>query len=779
MYKKPLLMKIMFLRQAHSYRLPTALALLACTLAGLAQAREIPLERVRDKAGEIDRLIAAKLEKEKISPNAPVTDEVFVRRVYLDIVGRIPSLKETTEFLASKDTDKRARLIDTLLASDGYVQNFANYWGDILRVKSKLSVGNSQAAGEAYLQWVRQSLKDNKPYDQMVRELLAASGKTYENGAVGYYIRDYNMPLDNMAVTTQVFMGTSMVCAQCHNHPFDKWTQMDYFQMAAHTNGMMSTNRLSDPLLADAFYGPATKSKKSKQAASALDVLKMDDMADMTRKDVSQIMNQILRPLRYNTVLDNTDSRALRLPKDYQYTDAKPGSAVKPMIPASFSKDGNIVKKGQKPIAAYAEWMASKENPRFTLVIANRLWKKAMGMGLIEPVDEITDSTVPSNPQLMTFLESTMKDLNYDMREYLRIIFNSETYQRAAYAKDVELGELYHFPGPLLRRMSAEQIWDSMVTLYKPAPDTPNLNTRIASDTVIRQVEWLDRSLNALTREELAAGAAQVHAIQQQLAADVRKAQEDLVEATKNNDEEGIRAAKKIVSNQRRALDAAAEEIVYSMGFKKFAQLIREGKIEEQTEDAEFAKEVAKVLQSSNGKDLNIDEALRIMAKQQRARLSAQQTARLKRDVEQLKVKSKKELNSLKAWESFRDTFMVRAADLSSPAPNGHFLREFGQSDRELVSNANNEATVGQALMLLNGRTFTQLMNPFTMISRSLKRATSAEETIDTIYLSLFSRKATAEEKELLAPVVEGKGQTGKGDALWTALNTRQFYFIQ
>jgi hypothetical protein len=779
MYKKPLLMKIMFLRQAHSYRLPTALALLACTLAGLAQAREIPLERVRDKAGEIDRLIAAKLEKEKISPNAPVTDEVFVRRVYLDIVGRIPSLKETTEFLASKDTDKRARLIDTLLASDGYVQNFANYWGDILRVKSKLSVGNSQAAGEAYLQWVRQSLKDNKPYDQMVRELLAASGKTYENGAVGYYIRDYNMPLDNMAVTTQVFMGTSMVCAQCHNHPFDKWTQMDYFQMAAHTNGMMSTNRLSDPLLADAFYGPATKSKKSKQAASALDVLKMDDMADMTRKDVSQIMNQILRPLRYNTVLDNTDSRALRLPKDYQYTDAKPGSAVKPMIPASFSNDGNIVKKGQKPIAAYAEWMASKENPRFTLVIANRLWKKAMGMGLIEPVDEITDSTVPSNPQLMTFLESTMKDLNYDMREYLRIIFNSETYQRAAYAKDVELGELYHFPGPLLRRMSAEQIWDSMVTLYKPAPDTPNLNTRIASDTVIRQVEWLDRSLNALTREELAAGAAQVHAIQQQLAADVRKAQEDLVEATKNNDEEGIRAAKKIVSNQRRALDAAAEEIVYSMGFKKFAQLIREGKIEEQTEDAEFAKEVAKVLQSSNGKDLNIDEALRIMAKQQRARLSAQQTARLKRDVEQLKVKSKKELNSLKAWESFRDTFMVRAADLSSPAPNGHFLREFGQSDRELVSNANNEATVGQALMLLNGRTFTQLMNPFTMISRSLKRATSAEETIDTIYLSLFSRKATAEEKELLAPVVEGKGQTGKGDALWTALNTRQFYFIQ
>jgi hypothetical protein len=122
---------------------------------------------------------------------------------------------------------------------------------------------------------------------------------------------------------------------------------------------------------------------------------------------------------------------------------------------------------------------------------------------------------------------------------------------------------------------------------------------------------------------------------------------------------------------------------------------------------------------------------------------------------------------------------MVRAIDLRAPAPNGHFLREFGQSDRELVENANEDATVGQALMLLNGKTFTQMMNPYTLISRSLRRAETTEETIDTIYLSLFSRKATSEEKALLVPVVEGNGVTGKGDALWAALNTRQFYFIQ
>jgi hypothetical protein len=622
---------------------------------------------------------------------------------------------------------------------------------------------------------VRESLAANKPYDQMVREMLTADGKTYENGAVGFYIRDYNMPLDNMAVTTQIFLGTSMVCAQCHNHPFDKWTQMDYYQMAAHSYGMTATNGLSNPVLAGIFGGYGSKSKKKNANAS----LTANLPKGVERKDLGRAMNEILRPLRYNTVLDQTDKKELLLPHDYQYSDAKPKQEIEPTIPASFSKDGKIVKEGQKPISAYAQWMASKENPRFTLVIANRLWRKAMGMGLIEPVDEITDSTVPSNPQLMTFLENTMKELNYDMKAYLRMIFNSASYQRAAYTKDVELGEVYHFPGPLLRRMSAEQIWDSMVALYKPSPDTPSLESKIERESTIRRIEWLDRSLNSLSPQELTAGAAKVSQVQKQLASDVRKAQEQLTEATKTKDEDAIRAAKKVVANQRKAIDQAAEDIIYSMGFKKFAELARDGKLKEQVDDTEFAKEIANVIRGKEGANLDIDEALSIYAKQQRSRLTEIQKARLKRDAEQLKADDKQELTALKAWENYRDTYMVRAIDLRAPAPNGHFLREFGQSDRELVENANEDATVGQALMLLNGKTFTQMMNPYTLISRSLRRAETTEETIDTIYLSLFSRKATSEEKALLVPVVEGNGVTGKGDALWAALNTRQFYFIQ
>ena len=732
-------------------------------------------------AAKIDELVNAKLAKEKISPNKPASDEIFVRRVYLDVVGRIPTLHETTEFLKNSDTDKRSKLIDSLLASEGYVQNFFNYWADILRMKSQMvGGGQSLPAYYGYANWLKASLRENKPYDQMVREVVTADGKSYENGAIGFYIRDYNMPLDNMAVTTQIFLGTSMVCAQCHNHPFDKWTQMDYYQMAAHTYGMTASNGLTNPLLAQAIYGGGAAKNKNNRYGGA--VTKFDLPEGVERKDIGRAMTEILRPLRYNTVLDQTDKKVLALPHDYQYTDAKPKQRVEPVIPASFSKDGKIIKDGQQPITAYAAWMTSKDNPRFTTVIANRLWKKLMGQGLIEPVDEITDSTVPSNPQLMTFLEETMKASNYDMKAVLSAILNSQAYQREAYTKDVELGEVYNFPGPLLRRMSAEQIWDSMVALYKPNPDAPSIETKVEAEITLRRIEWLDRALNTLTPKQLQACTVKVAQKQKELAAEVRAAQEKMEAASKAKDEEAIREARKAIQSQRKRIDEAVDAIVYDAGFKRFAELAREGKLDEFSKDEDFAKEVAAAIKAKkDGEDLGMEEALGILAKQRRAKLQEQARARMKADAERFAVDDKNEKASLAAWENFRDTYMLRAADLRSPAPNGHFLREFGQSDRELVENSNDEASVGQALMLLNGKTFSNLMNRYTVIARALDKARKegGESVIDTVYLSLLSRKATAEEKALLQPIADNADATDRGDVLWTVLNTRQFFFIQ
>jgi hypothetical protein len=707
-------------------------------------------------AQKIDTLVLEQLQKKKIQPNAIASDETFVRRVYLDTIGRIPSIKETRHFLADKAPDKRAQLIDHLLASEGYMQHHFNFWADILRLKST-PVGNLQSlpGGLAYADWLKQSLLSNKPYDQMVRELVTAEGTTYDNGAIGFYLRDYNMQLDNMAVTTQIFLGTQMVCAQCHDHPFDKWSMMDYYQMAAHTNGIISTNNLPDRNLA-AGYGK----KNAKNGADRL--------------MLNKAFTEILRPLRFNRVLHI--ERALRLPHDYQYSDAKPLSVVPPAIPASFSKTGTVEAPESTPPEQYAAWMTSPENPRFTLVIANRLWKKLLGQGVIEPVDELTDSTVPSNPALMSYLEQLMKDLNYDMKAFQRIILNSQTYQREAHNAELALGEIYDFPGPLLRRMSAEQIWDSMLTLYKNAPDQRSSKNQLETATSIARVRWLDQSLKALSPAELIDGAKQVAQKQKELAEEVRKAQEALAAANEAGDEDAIRQAKRQVSSQRSRINETVEAVVYEMGFQKLLTLAHSGQLEAQA-GSTLAAEMQQVLAKAGDKDLTLDRALSILQRERRARIESKLNVQRERLLKNLQI-GKKQMNAFNRYFSSCQETMIRAADVRSPAPLGHFLREFGQADRELIESANREATIGQALIMLNGSLFEELLSPFSVISRTLQRQDDPDTLIDHLYLSLLSRTATAREKAMLTPILEPRTDAAKAEALWTLLNTKQFLFI-
>lgn len=752
-------------------------------------------DNVKAKAAKIDQLVAKDLAKNNLKANPMATDEVFVRRVYLDVIGRVPTKNETLAFLGSKDKDKRAKLIDTLLASDGYAQNFYNFWADVLRLQSQ-SIGGGQSlpAGYAYERWLKEALQKNMPYDELVRDLVTARGSSYENGAIGFYIRDYNMPLDNMAVTTQIFLGTSIVCAQCHNHPFDKWSQMDYYQMAAHTYGMEGNNGPQNREFYKVVNTAPQKGGKAKGKAGAKIAkgkagpgqiaasapAKPSIIAGYKPRELTGAMTEILRPLRYNHVLEQ-ETKALKLPHDYKYDNGKPNEVIEPVIPASFSKDGKVVKQGESKSESYAEWMTSKDNPRFTTVIANRLWRKVMGIGLIEPVDEITDSTVPANPALMTYLEEAMKGLNYDMKEYLRIVLNSQTYQRTALTQDLELGDVYHFQGPLLRRMSAEQIWDSMVALYKPGVDRPNRLHEIEQESALRRIEWMDRALASLTTEEAVEGAKKIADVQKKLAEDVRQAQHQLVEATKAKDEAAMRAAKKTVAQQRRNIDQAAEDIVFTMGWKKFAQKAREGKLGELVDDQDFVREITTVVKAKkDDADLTIEEALAVYNSQQKAKFDASRKARTKDDAAKLHIVPGEERKLFVAWEQNRDTVAIRAADLKSPAPNGHFLREFGQSDRELVNNANFDATVGQSLMMLNGKYFRNMTNPFTVIGRALTASDTPEKAIDTIYLSLLSRHATPEEVDILRPTLgSGKTMPEKSQALWSVINTREFLFIE
>ena len=201
-----------------------------------------PLKEVLEDAKAIDAILAKGYSKNKVKPLPLADDATFVRRAHLQVGGRIPTYQETTGFLESNDPQKHSTLIDRILNSEAYDSHTFNWWADLLRIQSPARNGgaNNVGGGVSYAMWMMNAIRQNMPFDEVARKRITAKGYPWNNGAVGYYMRDAGMPLDNMSNTTQVFLGTQMVCAQCHNHPFDKWTQMEYYQMAAYTYGVQA-----------------------------------------------------------------------------------------------------------------------------------------------------------------------------------------------------------------------------------------------------------------------------------------------------------------------------------------------------------------------------------------------------------------------------------------------------------------------------------------------------------------------------------------------------------
>ncbi len=578
-------------------------------------------------AKEIDRLIEANYAKTNTKPNAPATDAQFARRVYLDITGTIPTYQQLQKFFSSTEADKRIRLIDELLNSDGYASHSFNYWADVLRYTDGLS---EDVRGEPYRQWIKQSLADNKPWDKMVHEILTAEGLVWQNPPAGYYLRDKNMPLDNMNNTVRIFLGTRIGCAQCHDHPFDRWTQKEFYQVAAFTFGTLTSTGGGDKR-----FWEKDPNDRLRQEYDKIEQEEED------RRNNSYTFDRIMR-VNMMIVNDQVD-RKIRLPKDYKYPDAKPDDIVEPK--ALFGPPSEI-RPGETPRQAFARWAVSKDNPRFAKTIANRLWKQAFGVGQIEPVDDMMDGTVAENPELMTFLESEMKRLDFDMKEYLRIIFNSATYQRQACSDEVPLGEPYHFPGPNLRRMTAEQVWDSFLTLAVVDP----YEYRELPATVRTSVVSLD--LNSVPAETM-------------------------------------------LESERKANEV---------------------------------------------------------------------------DGSQWKRQQK---------YTYKGVLLGRASELPSPVPPNHFLRMFGQSDRELISMSSTSGSVPQVLFMFNGPITHMLLEPKSTIFNNVVRKKSDAERVKVIFMTILNREPDADEIELGVKEIKKNGAAGCGNIIWSLVNTREFLFIQ
>lgn len=710
-----------------------------------------------DASRQIDALLAQDWQKNGLQPNSPASDETFVRRIYLDIAGRIPTMQETREFLDGTNKDKRSKLIDRLLDSDGYNQRMFHFWADLLRVQSRANGGQGEMTSKPYIEHVKRRIRENMPYDQFVRELLTAQGKVWDNPAIGYYMRDLGMPLDNLANTTRVFLGTRIECAQCHNHPFDKWTQMQFYQMAAFTYPL-ETN----------FTGIAAQDEALAMRRAAE---KKPDGKNATRW-MGTIFENLGDFVRYSKV-QALPTRLLKLPHDYKYEDAKPFDVIAPATMLGHSVKCEPTAQTTK---AFADWMTSPENPRFTKVIANRLWKQVFGLGLIEPVDELMDNTVAMNHELMKHLEQLMISLRYDLKAYQRVLFNTRAYQSEVTSRELTAGETYHFTGPLLRRMSAEQIYDSFVTLIHPTPDLPRRHG-IDSDMAakLNYKGKLSDALDLLSAQEIFDGSMKA-SLAYDAQADRSSVLKDQYTAAQKAKDKPL--MEKLNLDIRRLSFDARTGIHDHVVVPAVARLYTKKTGKPAPPPIPVAKPTFEELKKAGQQRAYIDvpgyEIGKTIADEEKAAEEARETV-FRDEAKRFGIT---DIDAYLKFRSAQAREWPRAADLDSPAPRGHYLREFGQSDRDLIDNANSEASMPQALVLMNSELFQAITQRYTQLQLNLAAAKYPDDQADAVYLTLLSRKPTSAERAAWTKARQS-GLDQIEDLIHALINTQQFIFAQ
>jgi hypothetical protein len=381
-----------------------------------------PLKETPSPNNFIDTHVFNKLKSLGIQPSETCDDPTFLRRVTLDIAGRLPTLQEVERFLSNSSESRRQDAIDRLLDSEEYAEFFANKWNGLLRNRRE---DPSFERGCVLLwQWIRDSFLENKSYDTFVRELITASGDVTHNPPVAWY-RTYREPHLQMEDTAQVFLGTRLQCAQCHHHLFEKWSQEDYLSMAA-------------------FFSQVTrKSSGTSKNASGNNA---EDIVVHKRGDAQMVdkkSQQVFKP-------------------------AALGSPVDPLAP------------DEDPRRALADWMTDVSNPYFARAIVNRYWKHFLGKGLIEPEDDLRDTNPPTNPELLDALASDFVGHGYDLKHLIRTITQSRIYQLSAEPNEDNADDQQNFAKFYPKRLMAEVLLDSVDLVTKTTTNFKNqgVNTR-------------------------------------------------------------------------------------------------------------------------------------------------------------------------------------------------------------------------------------------------------------------------------------------------------------
>lgn len=406
-------------------------------------------EFLKKAAFQVDQHIATFFRRQQLPVPQVTDDATFLRRAFLVSVGRIPTAEEARSFIEIHDPTKREELVAYLLAAPGYSSHMTNWAFDLLRMTD--STPGSGAHNGPYRDWVRRALDENMPWNTFVHRLLASSGDGWdpETAAVGYYTRDRGMPLDNLSNSMRVFLGTRMECAQCHDDPFGKMERHDFYNLAAFTNGQGMVRRNLMTRLYRETEEIRAENRNSDEYRAA----------------------QVLWDRVYGMSLAGGGSGRITLPSDYQYRDGKPGEMIGAKTPFGRSVRMSDRRDSDNGREQLASWVTERTGEQFSSVIANRMWRKIMGKGIYEPVDDFIPAAQTHDPELVAYLARLMVELDYDLRAFQHVLMLTRTFQFATNPKPSTLDVGDDFHGRKIERLSAEQIWDSLITLAAGNPD--------------------------------------------------------------------------------------------------------------------------------------------------------------------------------------------------------------------------------------------------------------------------------------------------------------------
>ncbi len=354
----------------------------------------------------IDQMTSKKWKELGLVPSELCTDEQFIRRAYLDITGTLPTPTQVLAFLADKDPGKRDRLIDQLVETPEYAYFFANKWADVLRVKRRGEPGRANGTF-AFHNWIRDAIAHDLPYDQFVREILGATGDENRNPPTVWY-KELTNPENFVDDTTQVFLGQRLTCANCHHHPYEKWSQDDYWGMAA-------------------FFGRLGKKE-----------VRLPGVTTTQRPVTLQVV--------YNRKDGGVTNKRTGKRAEYKPLDGPP-------MEISSEED---------PRQKLVDWMVAPNNPFFAKAVANRYWAHFFGRGIVDPLDDMRVTNPPSNPELLDTLAKILIDHKFSLKALVKAICKSRTYQLSAVPNEFNKHDKQAYARYYPKRLSAEVLLDAV-----------------------------------------------------------------------------------------------------------------------------------------------------------------------------------------------------------------------------------------------------------------------------------------------------------------------------